>query len=76
MEYLHANNVVHGSLKSKNVLVNRHGEVKVVDYGFLPVKRFALAASASPHFDPASTCYMAPEALTGGPLSYKSDVYR
>ena len=32
--YLEANNVVHRDLKPENILLNKHLEVKIIDFGF------------------------------------------
>jgi len=71
LEYIHANGVVHGSLKSKDVLINWEGNAKLVDYGLLPAK-----LSVSSGFSPVSSCYVAPEVWVGKPPTEKSDVYR
>jgi serine/threonine protein kinase len=46
MSYLHANGVVHRSLKTKNIIVDRQGNLKVKDYGLAPVKIFCEQAGA------------------------------
>jgi serine/threonine protein kinase len=75
LEYLHAHGVVHGSLKTKEVLLDRDGNPKIADYGFVPAKLSALSASlALP--PPSACCYVAPEVLAGQPPSFNSDVYR
>jgi serine/threonine protein kinase len=46
MSYLHANGVVHRTLKTKNIIVDRQGNIKVKDYGLAPVKIFCEQAGA------------------------------
>ncbi|ELR18987.1 Armadillo/betacatenin-like repeat domain containing protein [Acanthamoeba castellanii str. Neff] len=58
LEYLHAHGVVHGSLKSRDVLLDRDGSPHVTDYGLLPAKLLALSSSPAA----VSSCYVAPEA--------------
>jgi non-specific serine/threonine protein kinase len=72
LEYLHAHGVVHGSLKSRDVLLDRDGSAHVTDYGLLPAKLLALSSSPAS----VSSCYVAPEVLAGQPPSPQADVYR
>ncbi|KAJ7208010.1 kinase-like domain-containing protein, partial [Mycena pura] len=38
MEYLHARNIVHGSLKPNNILINADGGACISDYGMIQVQ--------------------------------------
>jgi len=72
MLYLHNNNIVHGNLKTKNVLVNRNQEIKINDYGMLCLKNRLFESDKENN----TTCYyFAPEIFEGQPFSRKSDVY-
>ncbi|KAH6815014.1 leucine-rich repeat transmembrane protein kinase family protein [Perilla frutescens var. frutescens] len=60
--------LVHGNIKSTNVLIDKAGSAKLSDYG--------LSVFASPSSAPKSNGYRAPEAaLDGRKLTQKSDVY-
>ncbi|XP_047964957.1 probable leucine-rich repeat receptor-like protein kinase At1g68400 isoform X1 [Salvia hispanica] len=60
--------LVHGNIKSTNVLIDKLGNAKLSDYG--------LSVFASPSSAPKSSGYRAPEAaLDGRKLTSKSDVY-
>ncbi|KAL3631348.1 hypothetical protein CASFOL_024332 [Castilleja foliolosa] len=72
LAYLHSSckplRLVHGNLKSTNVLIDRDGNAKLSDYG---LSIFSLPSSA-----PKSSGYRAPEAaLDGRKLTQQSDVY-
>ncbi|KAH6822487.1 leucine-rich repeat transmembrane protein kinase family protein [Perilla frutescens var. hirtella] len=60
--------LVHGNIKSTNILIDRDGNARVSDFG--------LSVLASPSSIPKSNGYRAPEAsLDGRKLTQKSDVY-
>lgn len=81
LRYLHdEQNIVHMDVKAPNLLLNRHGQVKLADFGVSkllkgrapaasknPVKRFMMAGG-SPH-------WMAPEAALGQVASFKGDMW-
>ncbi|CAM9375764.1 unnamed protein product, partial [Choristocarpus tenellus] len=37
MKYIHANNVIHGDLKSVNIIMDSHGRAKIADFGLSQV---------------------------------------
>jgi serine/threonine protein kinase len=69
----HAQNILHRDIKPSNLLVNKHGEVKVADFGLamvlheMGIEGEEKKVEGSPH-------YMSPEALRGE-LSFSSDIY-
>eukprot|EP01124_Arcella_intermedia_P021173 TRINITY_DN2913_c0_g1_i3.p1 TRINITY_DN2913_c0_g1~~TRINITY_DN2913_c0_g1_i3.p1 ORF type:complete len:522 (+),score=121.48 TRINITY_DN2913_c0_g1_i3:19-1584(+) len=74
MLWIHSNNILHRDLKLENLLLDRHGEVKVCDFG--------LAHSTGGQklvWDEkgckGSPLYMAPEVLLKKGLNNKVDVY-
>ncbi|MCR6662161.1 MAG: serine/threonine-protein kinase [Luteimonas sp.] len=75
VQYAHERFVVHRDLKPANILVDVHGQPKVLDFGV--AKRIDARAGATrtgmmAGFTPE---YAAPEQITGGPVSAGTDVY-
>jgi tetratricopeptide (TPR) repeat protein len=74
--FAHRNLVIHRDLKPDNIVVNAHGEVKLLDFGIAKL----LDAAATPHtgevtIAPFTPDYAAPEQLTGQAVTTATDVY-
>jgi eukaryotic-like serine/threonine-protein kinase len=63
----HERGVVHRDLKPANVMVDGTGKVRVTDFGLAGVTGEALRAG--------TPAYMAPEQLSGGEVTPRSDIY-
>ncbi|HXE30949.1 MAG TPA: protein kinase [Terriglobales bacterium] len=72
VEYAHGQAVVHRDLKPGNILVNRHGVVKLLDFGISQMTDAAADASDLRRYTPR---YASPEQLRGEPATAASDVY-
>ncbi|KAF9967467.1 hypothetical protein BGZ73_000537, partial [Actinomortierella ambigua] len=81
LAYLHFNKILHRDLKSGNVLLTKHLEVKLCDFGLAQVKTSTSASQPSQRSGGSISVegtirWMAPELLTLHPkYSTKSDVY-
>jgi hypothetical protein len=65
----HDKGVIHRDLKPANVMIDGHGHARIADFGLAALARDGVTdASGTPQ-------YMAPEQLTGGVASLRSDVY-
>ena len=68
----HAERIIHRDLKPGNLLINRRGELKVVDFGLAHGVQKEVDGIPERTGTPA---YMAPELWDGGPASVQSDLY-
>jgi hypothetical protein len=65
----HERGVLHRDLKPANVMIDGDGNVRITDFGL------AVAAGDATQSRAGTPQYMAPEQLTGGTASIKSDLY-
>ncbi|KAG0261604.1 hypothetical protein DFQ27_002898 [Actinomortierella ambigua] len=76
LAYLHLKKVIHRDLKSMNVLLTRHMDVKLCDFGLPTIKSKAFSLSINPRAFHGALRWMAPELLSARPqYSTKSDIY-
>ncbi|MGH9253973.1 MAG: alpha/beta fold hydrolase [Vicinamibacterales bacterium] len=81
LAHAHEQGVIHGDLKSANVVVRDDGRAKVLDFGIArrldPVAHDSTTLSATMPDDGVvgTPAYMAPEVLNGGPTDARSDVW-
>lgn len=68
----HAQGIVHRDLKPENVMIDTHGNVKIMDFGIARSMEAATRLTGSMVGTPA---YMAPEQVAGKPVDYRTDIY-
>ncbi len=73
LEAIHSRGIVHRDLKPSNIAVDRDGRVVVMDFGLArgPVD----SGVTEPGVLVGSYAYLAPESISGAPLSASADVY-
>ncbi|MBW3622921.1 MAG: protein kinase [Armatimonadetes bacterium] len=72
LEFAHSRGIIHGDLRSHNVLITAEGQVKVTDFGVSSM----VHPSGEDYSPPLrSVHYMAPEVAEGLPATPSSDIY-
>lgn len=73
LNYLHRqHHQVHRDLKPANVMINSRGQVKISDFG---ISSQLDSTNGMCSTFVGTTCYMAPERLSGGSYSYGADIW-
>jgi len=73
ISHAHQNNIIHRDIKPHNILIDKHGNVKVTDFGIA----MALSATSITQTNSVlgSVHYLSPEQARGGMANKKSDIY-
>lgn len=69
---MHANHQIHRDIKPSNILLDRHGRIKISDFGI--VRELNRTGSLAQTFT-GTLLYMSPERITETDYSYPSDVW-
>jgi len=84
LEYAHASNVVHGTLKPANIVLNAEQKMQVAGFGLMHIlQKRGIASSEQPYEHLysigdtflAAPEYLAPEIVQGQSIDTRSDVY-
>jgi serine/threonine protein kinase len=74
LTHAHSRNVVHGSLKTRNIMILRGGGVRILDYGISSIAGDQSAVE-SPLRDIGEDAYASCEVLDGQPADPRADLY-
>ena len=76
LAYMHGERYIHRDVKPHNYLVNRDGDVKLIDFSLAAKPAGVLGKMLNLGGKVQGTrSYMSPEQIRGKPLTYESDVY-
>jgi serine/threonine protein kinase len=72
LDYAHAHGVVHRDIKPGNVMLDQHGDLKVVDFGIAKLGEGQLTRAGNVL---GTLAYMSPEQVEGGAVDRRSDIF-
>ena len=69
----HKNSVIHGNIKSHNIIIDEEGNVKIIDFGLAALNRKSSSDLAK--YLEGSLYYMSPEQLNEEPVDQRTDLW-
>jgi predicted Ser/Thr protein kinase len=72
LQEAHAQGITHRDLKPENIMLDKAGNVKVMDFG---IARLASKPATSPTQIMGTPAYMSPEQAEGKPVDARTDIY-
>jgi tetratricopeptide (TPR) repeat protein len=70
LDYIHSRGVVHGDLKPSNILMDRNGNSRIVDFGLAFIREPSSRIQST-----GSAAFISPEVLRKETVSARSDIY-
>ena len=75
LEYAHFRNVVHRDFKPSNLMITRHGDVKLMDFGIARDSSYEDPSLTRPGIALGTPAYMSPEQILGERVDFRSDIF-
>ncbi|MBR2425513.1 MAG: SUMF1/EgtB/PvdO family nonheme iron enzyme [Lentisphaeria bacterium] len=76
LDYIHSQKIIHRDVKPDNIMIDRNGNIKILDFGLAAPPDTQLSRTESTDsFVPGTRTYMAPEQWRGRALGARADQY-
>ena len=74
-DHAHANGVVHRDIKPGNIIINKEGTVKILDFGIAKIIDEEVSKLTKTGLQIGTVYYMSPEQVQGGEITAQTDIY-
>ncbi|MDP8321907.1 MAG: serine/threonine-protein kinase [Candidatus Stygibacter australis] len=74
LAYAHSKGIIHKDIKPQNVMLNKDGEIKIMDFGIAETVRTSMSRIQNSSSS-GTLVYMSPEQIKGKDVGKESDIY-
>ena len=75
LDYAHRHGIIHRDIKPANIMINAHGDAKVMDFGIARAVSDSLSDTTSGSAVMGTAQYLSPEQARGEVVDARSDIY-
>jgi serine/threonine-protein kinase len=75
LDYAHRHGIIHRDIKPANIMINAHGDAKVMDFGIARAISDSITSSTSASAVMGTAKYLSPEQARGEVVDARSDIY-